>query len=478
MTKKNKYIFTILLLFALTLSGCAGPSNANTQPEETTKAISFTDDDGKTIQLDKPCEKIISLYSAHTENLFTLGAGDKIIGVHKTSIYPPEAAFLPRFDYNGDPEAIIAAAPDLVLIRPFISRKSPDLINALTSAGIPVVSLYPDTFEEFDNYIHKLALLTGTEATANIALSELHKDIQNITTLTETVTDKKSIFFESTEVELRTATPDSMVGKAIAFAGGKNIAANAKPFEKGSSIASFGEEKIIAAADDIDVYVSQRGAMNAGGNEHSIPIRPGFDTIKAVKEGKVFIINEKIISSPTFRYNKGVMELSRFLYPELMDTVEEYKNDNLATRRDFANLLVKCNHLPIFVTASSKYYEKPHKGHIYGMFEDIPWTDSDFDVIETAVQSGLIPWEMESEKQFFHPDTPVTKEEVAKAIFILQDYKRKENHKLIADLAECESPNMIQSLVDNNIFTLKDKKFEPKKELTNKEIIEILEQIK
>ena len=110
MTKKNKYIFTILLLFALTLSGCAGPSNANTQPEETTKAISFTDDDGKTIQLDKPCEKIISLYSAHTENLFTLGAGDKIIGVHKASIYPPEAAFLPRFDYNGDPEAIIAAA--------------------------------------------------------------------------------------------------------------------------------------------------------------------------------------------------------------------------------------------------------------------------------------------------------------------------------------------------------------------------------
>ena len=99
-------------------------------------------------------------------------------------------------------------------------------------------------------------------------------------------------------------------------------------------------------------------------------------------------------------------------------------------------------------------------------------------MIETAVQSGLIPWEMESEKQFFHPDTPVTKEEVAKAIFILQDYKSKENHKLIADLAECESPNMIQSLVDNNIFTLKDKKFEPKKELTNKEIIEILEQIK
>lgn len=475
MTKKFKSIFTFLLLFALTLTGCSAPSGENTQPKEKTALISFTDDDGRKVQLDKPCEKIISLYSAHTENLFILGAGDKIIGVYKTSIYPPEAALLPRFDYNGDPEAIIAAEPDLVLIRPFVSRKFPDFIDTLTSAGIPVVSLYPDNFEEFDDYIHKLALLTGTEATAKKALTTFHKNIKSITALTETIKDKKTIFFESTEVELRTITPDSMAGKAIVFAGGKNIAADAKPVEKGSSIASFGEEKILAAAEDIDVYVSQRGAMNAGGNEHSISIRPGFDSIKAVKEGNVFIINEKIISSPTFRYDKGVRELARFLYPELMDNVEEYKNDDPATKRDFANLLVKCNHLPIYVTASSKYYEKATKGHTYGIFEDIPWTDVDFDVIETAVQGGLIPWEMESEKQFFHPDAPVAKEELAKALFILHDYKSKENHIPIADLTQCENPNIIQSLVDNGIFTLNDGNFEPQKELTNREIIEIFE---
>ena len=107
MTKKFKSIFTFLLLFALTLTGCSAPSGENTQPKEKTALISFTDDDGRKVQLDKPCEKIISLYSAHTENLFTLGAGDKIIGVYKTSIYPPEAALLPRFDYMYPPLGIV-----------------------------------------------------------------------------------------------------------------------------------------------------------------------------------------------------------------------------------------------------------------------------------------------------------------------------------------------------------------------------------
>jgi hypothetical protein len=103
---------------------------------------------------------IISLYSAHTENLYALGAGQWLIGAHSTSTYPAEAAALPRFDYNGDPEALIAAEPDLVLIRPNIARKAPDFISALEKAGVLVVSLYPDNFEAFDGYISHLAMLT------------------------------------------------------------------------------------------------------------------------------------------------------------------------------------------------------------------------------------------------------------------------------------------------------------------------------
>ena len=427
--------------------------------------------------MDTPCKRIISLYSAHTENLYSLGAGDTLIGAHSTSVYPPEAAFLPRFAYDADPEKVIAAEPDCVLIRPFITRKAPDFVQALENAGLTVVSLYPESFEDFDGYIEKLAMLTGTQETANEKLAQFHADLEAISAATADIPEKQTVFFESTEVNLRTVTPNSMAGLAITMAGGENVAAAAQPVNAGSSIASFGVEKILGHADDVDVYVSQRGAMNAGGNLHSILIRPGFDTIKAVRDGRVYVINEKLISSPTFRYDKGVRELARYLYPDRMDRLDAYRTDSPATKRDLANLLVRAAHLPVYVPSSSKYYTQKHTGHVYGLFQDVTWQDADFDFIETAAVSGAVGWEADGGKQYFRPDAPVTREMLAKAIFILYEFHAKDQSAPIGDLAQCEKPNIVQTLVDNGIFALENGSFEPQKPMTCGKIAEILQQL-
>ncbi len=470
----KKYLGMLLVVFLLAgiLLGCGAQTGKNEQQVGT--AIQFTDDDGREIALDAPCKRIISLYSAHTENLFTLGAGDLIVGVHDTSIYPPETQKIPVYDYMDDPETIIAAEPDLVLIRPFITRKVPGFVKAIETAGIPVVSLYPEKFDDFEDYINKLALLTGTEEAAAEQLALFHKNIEAIAQLTKKATEKQRIFFEATEVNLRTITDDSMAAHAIALAGGKNIAAGAEPVEEGSSIASFGEERILSLADKIDVYVSQRGAMNAGGNLHSILIRPGYDTIKAVQNGRVYVINEKIISSPTFRFYKGVRELARYLYPDIMDDLSPYQKDEAADKGDFANIMVRQLHIPIYVTSSSKYYQTDTEGHIYGMFEDVTWKDEDFDYIETAAMGGYIPYVEEGDKQYFKPDAAVTREMLAKAVFLLGNFTRQEQSKVIADLNQCDKPNIVQILVDNGIFTLKNGRFEPQRAVTCNEIIDAL----
>lgn len=479
-TSKTRYaaLLLVLLLLLSALSGCApagGQATSLPQPTQAAaKAIQFTDDDGREIALDAPCSRIISLYSAHSENLYSLGAGDRLIGGADTSIYPPETRLLPVFDYDADPETVIAADPDLVLIRPFITRRAPEFVQALESAGITVVSLYPERYEDFDAYIHKLAQLTGTEDEAQRQLALFHARIDEITKLTDTAPEKQTIFFESTETNLRTVTDDSMAARAIAFAGGVNIAEGAKPVEEGSSIASFGDERVLELADKIDVYVSQRGAMNAGGNLHSILIRPGFDTIKAVKDGRVFVINEKLISSPTFRFYKGVRELARYLYPELLDDLSSYETDETATKRDFANILVRELHIPIYVTSSSKYYETDTEGHIYGLFEDVTWQDEDFDAVETAAMGGYLPYAQEGDRQLFEPEAPVTRDMLAKAVFILGDFKQTEQHTSIADLDQCEKANLVQILVDNGIFDLNGGKFERQRTVSKNEIIRAL----
>lgn len=461
-----KALCAALTAFSLSACGSAPPTAG-----ENAAAVSFTDDDGRLVELDKPAERIISLYSAHTENLYYLGAGNKLIGGYKTCTYPPEAAFLDKYDYSSDPEKVIAANPDAVIIRPFISRKSPDFVKALEKAGIRVVSLYPDSFDDFDDYINKLAMLTGTEDRAREELSRFHEEINEIETAASAAEPKNKVFFESTDVNIRTVTPDSMAGRAIAYAGGINIAAGAEAIEDGSSIAPFGEERVLENADNIDVYISQRGSMNSGGNLETIGERAGFDTIRAVKNGRVYLINEKIISSPTFRYSKGVRETARFIYPELMDDCGEYMNDLPATRRSLANIMVKALHMPVYLPTSSSYYDTERKGHTFGLFEDVKWTDADFDYIETAVESGAIAWDKADGKEYYYPDREVTRGELANAVFVLGDFSPKTEKTPIADISECPNERIVQTLVDNGVFAPEDGRFNPSRAVTNNEII-------
>jgi iron complex transport system substrate-binding protein len=293
---------------------CARGRSGVAPSPDSRAAVSFVDDDGRAINLNGPRRRVISLYSAHTENLFALGAGEALIGGHTTCVYPPEAAAFAVYDYNGDPEYIIAAEPDLVLIRPFIRRHSPNYIAEIEKAGIPVVSLYAESLEDFDGYIRRLALLAAAEVEAERQLARFHQGLERIRQAAGGIDKKQTVFFESTERETRTVSTGSFPALAIEIAGGVNIAAGAKPATPGSSIAPFGAEKLLLHAGEIDAYIIQRGPMNTGGG---IPpaARPGYHAIRAIQNNRVLYIDEKLVSSPTFRYLDGVEEIARFLYP-------------------------------------------------------------------------------------------------------------------------------------------------------------------
>lgn len=84
---------------------------------------------------------------------------------------------------------------------------------------------------------------------------------------------------------------------------------------RGTNIAAYGKEHILSHADDIDVYLAQGGRMNRISMER-IKEEGGFRAIKAVMDGKVYIIDEKIVSRPTLRLLDGIYEIGEILYPE------------------------------------------------------------------------------------------------------------------------------------------------------------------
>ena len=302
MTKKTFFLLLCILLL-LGITAHAEPTQSP-DPAEPLFPLRFTDARGKEIVLDKPAERIISLYSAHTENLFALGAGDRLIGGSNSEVYPEEALLLPVYHYREDPEKVIAAMPDLVLVRPMIERVVPEYIEALERAGLTVASLYPDTAEEFDEYILTLARITDTVPQAEALLADRAERIAAIAQRIEGL-EPVNVFVETSASPLRTLTADALALVNVTLAGGQSVACDA-PENPGSSMVEYPIEKLIEKGEQIDVYVAQLGGMNKLVTLSDILTRPGYMAIRAVREGHILIIDEKLIASPTFRQLEGI----------------------------------------------------------------------------------------------------------------------------------------------------------------------------
>ena len=275
----------------------------------------IVDQAGRKLHIKEPFKRIISLYGAHTENLFSLGLGKETIGVSRHEAYPPEALTKPRYSYREDPEKFLAARPDLVLIRPMIDRGYPQLMARLEKSGIAVVSLQPGRVTDMYTYWTILGRLTGKEENAKKMIDHFKAGVTLLRSITEKLVVKKKVYFEAVHSKMKTFSPGSMAIFALEAAGGINVAADATPVRK-TNIAAYGKERILSHAGEIDVYLAQFGAMNRP-SVSQINSEPGFQAIKAIQEHQVYLIDEKIVSRPTMRLLMGIYEIGSKLYPEL-----------------------------------------------------------------------------------------------------------------------------------------------------------------
>src|SRR5690606_19782222 len=79
--------------------------------------IRIEDDTGYTLVLSGPGNRIVSLAPNITENLFAVGAGDRIVATVEHSDFPPAALRLPRIGIYTriNRESLAALEPDLVI---------------------------------------------------------------------------------------------------------------------------------------------------------------------------------------------------------------------------------------------------------------------------------------------------------------------------------------------------------------------------
>ncbi|SCZ50747.1 iron complex transport system substrate-binding protein [Thiohalomonas denitrificans] len=265
-------------------------------------AVSATDDAGRTVSLEQPAERIVSLSPHGTELLFAAGAGDRVVGVVSYSDYPAAAGKIPRVGgYDAlDLETILALQPDLVV--GWESGNGPDVLERLESLGLTLFVTEPRRLEQVPASIEKLGRLAGSDAMARQAADHFQNRLQAIT---DDYSQRPaiSVFYQVWDRPLMTVGGDHLISRIIERCGGRNV------FAELSELApTISEEGVITA--------NPRVIIASGMGEE----RPEWlddwhrwKSIDAVARNQLHFIPPDLLQRPTPRALEGAERLCRAL---------------------------------------------------------------------------------------------------------------------------------------------------------------------
>jgi len=266
------------------------------------QALEVTDDSGKHITLNGPATRIVSLAPHVTEQLYAIGAGEKIVGAVDYSDYPEAAKALPRVGgYSRlDLERIVALRPDLVV--GWESGNSAQQLERLEGLGITLYRSEPRHLEEIASGMERLGLLTGNETTAK---EEARKFRRRVAALRNSAQGRspKSLFYQIWNRPLMTVNGDHLINEVITLCGGRNIFAGLPVLTPKVS-----EEAVIAA--DPEVIIAS--GMGTERPEWLEDWRK-WPQLRAVKSNALYSIDPNIIQRATPRVLDGAEVMCRFI---------------------------------------------------------------------------------------------------------------------------------------------------------------------
>lgn len=259
-------------------------------------AITVRDDDGNTVTLQKPAQRVIAMAPHVTELLFSAGGADRIIGAVTYSDYPEAAKSIPRIGDNRlvDMERVIAMKPDLIVV--WMHGSSERQIDTLRQLGIPLFHSEPQKLEEIPDSLLRLGRLMGTESAAQPAAAALRAQLD---TLRKQYAKRPPVrmFYQVWDKPLYTLNGAHIVSDAIRLCGGVNIFAGLKATAPIVSIEAVLQEDPEA--------VFGTSEKNYGG----VNLWRPYGNLKAVRNDNLFTLNGELLNRAGPRMIAGTAAL-------------------------------------------------------------------------------------------------------------------------------------------------------------------------
>lgn len=250
--------------------------------------------------------RVVSLSPSTTEAMFAIGGGKEVVGRSRYCDHPPEVLSVPQVGGYVDPsfEAILALSPSLV-----VGARGPTG-TALTDklAQRNVATFFPPTesFAEIRTMIHGLGEKTGHVEAAKAAVAKMDARVAEVERAVKDLPKVRVLLVFGVE-PLSVAGPKSFPDEMITRAGGTNVVT------EGGAYPMLGFERVLALDPDVIVSAIMSEPRAA---ERIAKDKPGWNGVRAVREGHVVPLADETILRPGPRIGEGLATLARALHPE------------------------------------------------------------------------------------------------------------------------------------------------------------------
>ena len=312
-----RFLTAIFCVFALAATlGCGGGGTPAEQKKDNSAAFAtIVDDLGREVTLPKKPERIVVTSASFLEPLHAVG-GD-VVGRPDSKSTPDWAKDKTSIGrvYNVDLEKLLACAPDLVIANKGMNEK---LLQPLEINKIPCVVVDMKNYEEVKNEVRIFSQITGEKEKGDALIVSMDEKIKAVA---DRLPKKKLrvAILHSTAQGLSVQLDTSIAGSTAKMLGFENVASGMKALEGNPDAAPYSIETLVEQNPEI-IFVTSMGKIDEvkRGMEETISLNPAWQTIPAVKNGKMFYLSqEHFLLSPGIEYPAAVEEMAKQVYPEL-----------------------------------------------------------------------------------------------------------------------------------------------------------------
>jgi len=291
----------LLLLLALITSSCSRLAHDSDEGVEG----QVIDEAGRRVTLPIKIDRIVSLAPNLTEIVYAIGAGDRLVGRTSYCDYPPQAKNVTEIGDTLHPsvERIIALKPQVVLVS--TASQLENFTRQLDEQKIAVYVTNPQSLDQVFASIERLGELFGTRDVASKLANELRHRAQSIETATA-ASKPVRVFYQVSDEPLYTIGREAYLTDLIKRAGGISVTADVA-----TAFPRFSDEAALASKPDA-IILPTGGSM---GNANS-SVAAALKTSPAAVNGRVYKINDDLLSRPGPRLVDGLEQLARALHPE------------------------------------------------------------------------------------------------------------------------------------------------------------------